>query len=71
MVSWDLRVSRRIEVDIDPAQVITLLRGRQVAEAEQELSRSLPLRASPEIRVRPAWWPILPLIPFNYSVAMR
>ena len=71
VISWNLRVSRRIEVHIDPAQVITLLRGRQVAEAERELLRSLPLRASPEIRVRPAWWPILPLIPFNYSVAMR
>jgi hypothetical protein len=68
VISWTLHASRRIERHIDPGQVISLLRGRRPAEAELELANTLPLRSNPEIRIRPAWWPVLPLIPFNYSI---
>jgi hypothetical protein len=68
VISWTLRASRRIEKHIDQGQVLDMLRGRRNTDVEKELLRSLPLRSDPQIELCPAWWPVLPLIPFNYSI---
>jgi hypothetical protein len=70
-ISWTLRASRKLEKHIDMGEAIQLIRGRQLADAKNRLSRSLPLRSTPEVEVIPSWWPWLPLIPFNYTFELN
>ena len=68
---WSLRVSRPLEKQLDIARIIPLIQGRSVESATRQLKETLNLPASPEIHLRPAWWPWLPLIPFNISMETR
>jgi hypothetical protein len=39
-----------------------------MASAMAQLNEALRLSKPPEIQLEPAWWPWLPLIPFNIAV---
>ena len=68
---WTVRVSRQLEKQVSPGQVIPLVQGRSMAVAAGQLETILKLSAAPEIRLTPKWWPWLPLIPFNITVDTR
>ncbi len=67
----DLEVSRSLLRQVDETQVFSLVRGRKPQEVQAALTSALSLRQQPEIAVAPAWYPWLPLIPFNISVETK
>ena len=64
---WQVRVERSMRSAIRPDEVIERVRGQSVSRAQAALGALLLARA-PEIRVEPAWFPFLPLIPLRISV---
>jgi hypothetical protein len=52
---------------IRPDEVIEQVRGRSVPSAQAALG-ALLLQRAPEIRMAPAWFPLLPLIPLRINV---
>jgi hypothetical protein len=67
LTHWQVRASRTIRAAITPDDVIAQVRGRSLASARLALA-SLMLKSAPLIQVRPGWFPLLPLIPFQISV---
>jgi len=68
---WIMRVSRKLEKQIDEGNIIQLVQGRNVETAKSQVENTLQLTYSPEIQLTPDWWPWLPLIPFNITVETR
>jgi len=68
---WQMQAGRRILRNVDTAQVLALVRGRAPDEARTLLSKAFLFDSAPQISMTPVWWPWLPLIPFNVSVAVR
>jgi hypothetical protein len=64
---WELRAERRVRAAIRSDEVINQVRGRSVTSAQAALGTLLLQRAA-EIRLAPAWFPLLPLIPLRISV---
>jgi hypothetical protein len=64
---WQVRVERTIRAAIRPADVIDQVRGRSASRARAALGVLL-LERAPDVRLRPAWFPLLPLIPLRISV---
>ena len=65
---WTVRAERPIVQQIHHAQVMQLIQGIGAQDARARLEESLPLAAAPEIRLSPAWWPWVPIVPFRISV---
>jgi hypothetical protein len=65
---WDMRVSRKLEKQMDSGQIISLIQGRSPAVATAQLENNLDLMEAPKVQLTPEWWPWLPLIPFNITV---
>ena len=63
-----LDVRRALNRRIDLAAASQLVRGASRSRAGPLLAEAFPLAAAPEIRLTPAWWPWLPLIPFRIEV---
>ncbi|MGE5250488.1 MAG: baseplate J/gp47 family protein [Bacteroidota bacterium] len=68
---WQLQAERRVLGRIDPASLLEAVRGRPVQAAESLLAGSYVWDRPPEITLRPAWWPWLPLVPFRTSVSLQ
>lgn len=64
---WQIRVERGMRAAIRPDEVIEQVRGRTLPSARAALG-ALLLERAPEIRLAPAWFPLLPLIPLRISV---
>jgi hypothetical protein len=71
LTRWSIRASRQLEKKLDTALVVPLVQGRNPVRATTRLQEALELSGSPEIHLSPAWWPWLPLIPFNISVEIQ
>lgn len=71
LTSWSIRASRQLEKKLDTALVVPLVQGRNPARATMRLQEAFDLPGAPEIHLSPAWWPWLPLIPFNISVEIN
>lgn len=65
---WTMRVSRKLEEQVDTGKIVSLIQGRNMAFAINQLDDNLDLPSTPEIQLTPDWWPWLPLIPFNITV---
>ena len=65
---WTLRVERRIVQQISNPQVTQMIQGIGSSRAQTLLEKRFPLEGSPEINLSPAWWPWVPIVPFNISV---
>lgn len=65
-----LQMRRLLGRSIDLAAANQLARGRSPAAARRALQEGLPLGSAPEIRMRPSWWPWLPLIPFRIQLVL-
>jgi hypothetical protein len=68
---FELEVTRTLIQQVDEMQIFSLIRGQKPQLIQNKLVSSLSLRQQPEITVTPAWWPWLPLIPFNISVEIK
>ncbi len=69
LARWQLQVSRSIQMQIDPTQVLFLTQGRRPRQAIKALNQAFELSIVPVITVRPVWWPWLPLLPFRILVS--
>jgi hypothetical protein len=68
LTRWRLRASRTLRARIDPAQVISIVRGKTVARARGLLQETFGLESAPQIRIQPFFWPWLPSLPFQIKV---
>ena len=68
---WQMQAERRSLRNVDNAQVLMLVRGRAPDEARALLSKAFVFDSAPQIRITPAWWPWLPLIPFRIFVVTK
>jgi hypothetical protein len=65
---WTMRAERKIVQQIDTTQVTQMIQGFGTWNVESKLKKNLPLARAPEIKVSPAWWPWMPIVPFRISV---
>ncbi len=68
---FELQVTRTLLRQVDEMQVFSIIRGQEPQAVQSQLVSSLALRQQPEMSITPAWWPWLPLIPFNISVEVK
>lgn len=65
---FDLQVRCKLVHVLDLDQAAVLVRGVPPSLAGALLRSRFPLDRPPEVRLSPAWWPWLPLIPFRITV---
>jgi hypothetical protein len=65
---FPVRIRRALVAQLPVGEAISLSLGRTPEQARARLSAALPLASPPLIRLWPAWWPRLPLLPFQVSV---
>jgi hypothetical protein len=63
-----IRARRTIQAQFDENQAVNLALGLSPAAAVKHLSDSLPLAETPQLILRPTWWPRLPFLPFRITV---
>jgi hypothetical protein len=68
---WTVRAERQIVQQINSARVTQLIYGVSPAQAQTLLEQNLPLEGSPAIRLSPAWWPWVPIVPFRIAVVVQ
>jgi hypothetical protein len=68
---FDLNVTQTIRRNVDILEILSLIRGKNLKQAQSELRGQFILREEPQITITPAWWKYLPLIPFNISVKVN
>ncbi|GAB4494906.1 MAG: hypothetical protein Fur0016_24490 [Anaerolineales bacterium] len=68
-VRWQVRAERQVRPAIDSGQVISLVTGQTARRAGGLLMQTFGLVESPQIRIRPGWWPWLPFLPMQIRVA--
>ena len=71
LTHFELEVTRTLIRKVNAARVFSIVRGQRVEAIKDDLSASLSLRSASDIALTPAWWPWLPLIPFNIVVETR
>jgi len=65
-----LEVERTLLRQVDVRRAPLLVGGKSPAEAARVLGAQFPLAAPPQVVLQPAWWPWMPLIPFNVEVQL-
>ena len=69
IIRWQMRAERSMRPYVDSGQVISVVLGKTAGRAGSLLTETYGLVQSPEIRIRPFWWPWLPFIPIRIAVA--
>lgn len=67
----EVEITRDLLQQLDPLQVFSSIRGRNVDELPLHLKSAFSMRQAPEISVQPDWWPWMPLLPLNISIEAR
>ena len=67
-VRWQVRAERQARPAIESGQVISLVTGQTARRAGSLLVEMFGLAESPQIRIRPTWWPWLPFLPMQIKV---
>lgn len=70
-LQWQIQARRTLMARLSPQQAIGLTLGLPPQEAAERLNASLPLSAPPRIRLSPAWWLRLPLLPMRIAVVVQ
>lgn len=70
-IRWTVRAERRVIQQIDKIRVTQMVQGVALRRAQALLKQNLPLEGSPEVRLSPAWWPWVPIVPFRISVVVE
>jgi hypothetical protein len=66
--TWQMHAYRRVRAQYPSSRVIQLVLGLPPQIAKERLQTALALEEPVRIRLNPAWWPRLPLLPFRVSV---
>jgi hypothetical protein len=69
LARWQLQAARSIQLQVAPAEALTLVQGRTPRQAASLLTERFDLALPPKITARPVWWPWLPMLPFRISFA--
>lgn len=67
----EVEITRDLLQQLDPLQVFSSIRGKNIDELPLYMKSAFSLRQAPEIRVYPDWWPWMPLLPLNISIEAR
>jgi hypothetical protein len=70
-LKWKLHAYRQILAQAPTPQAIRLVLGFDPEAASQQLQSELALEEPPKIRLTPAWWPRLPILPFRINVEIE
>lgn len=70
-IKWTMRAERKIVQNIDPARVTQMIQGFSSWNVTSKLEENLPLATAPEVRLSPAWWPWMPIVPFRITVVTQ
>ena len=68
LVHWQMRAERSVRPSVDSGQVISIVMGKTAGRAGSLLTETYGLVQSPDISIRPFWWPWLPFIPIRIAV---
>jgi hypothetical protein len=68
---FELEVTRPLLHQVGFSEVFALTQGKKPESARDHLTTQLSQREPVEIKLTPAWWPWMPLIPFNVSVEAK
>ncbi len=68
---WQVQAERVVSARMTPNQAINLVLGLPAHTAHERLEENLDLDAPPVIRLFPAWWPRLPILPFRIQVILN
>lgn len=68
---FDLEVTRTLLQSVDEMTVFSMVRGSDPQRIGDELNGALSPRQDAEILLSPAWWPWMPLIPFNIAIESK
>lgn len=66
---WRLQANRQIQAQVSAARAVSQVLGADIVTAQNQLAASLPVSASPQILLRPSWWPRMPVLPFRIQVS--
>jgi hypothetical protein len=68
IVRWQMQMRRKIRLVLDQGQVISLVQGKTRKSANDLLMKTYNLKQSPQIEIKPGWWPWLPFLPIQINV---
>jgi hypothetical protein len=68
---WDMVVQRVIRASINPFNAALAIIGSNRAEAAGKLVGKFLLNTAPVIRLKPSWWPWLPLLPMQIHFSVE
>lgn len=68
-IRWQARAERQARQAIESGQVISLVTGQTARRAGSLLVETFGLAETPQINIRPVWWPWLPFLPMQIKVA--
>jgi hypothetical protein len=68
IVHWQMRAEQLARPRIDAGRVIPIVLGKTARHAGSLLTETLGLAESPQISIRPVWWPWLPFLPLQITV---
>jgi hypothetical protein len=63
-----MRAEQLARPRIDAGRVIPIVLGKTARHAGSLLTETLGLAESPQISIRPVWWPWLPFLPLQITV---
>jgi len=61
--TWKMQARWELGAMLDEAKAISLVLGLTPEQAIQQLGEQMPIEDVPEIRLKPSWWPRLPILP--------
>ncbi len=66
---WQIHAYRPILAQTDLQEALRVSLGATPGRASRKLQEALHLEEPPQISVQPAWWPVLPVLPFRVTFA--
>ncbi|MFM8319823.1 MAG: hypothetical protein ACKOC5_02825, partial [Chloroflexota bacterium] len=66
-----LAASRQLIAETSPETAIQSVLGAGLGQAGARLQHSLHLEEPPVISMQPAWWPVMPVLPFRITVTLN
>ena len=67
-IIWKVLVERDLAASVLEQEVVAQVRGKSAREAARQIAARFPVDGIPQIRLNPAWWPMLPVYPFRISL---
>jgi len=68
IANWDIQVSWNEYRVFNNQKIIQTVLGKNPADAEKHLKKSLDLDQLPDIQVIPSWWMRIPVLPFRIKI---